>query len=216
MRTSHWLQWTLLCATLIASVGFYAHLPDQMANRWNFAGEIISYADKRLMAFFPPALILATMFVHGFAYRNDPKRGGRPHDETRYRFMGVLAAVVLTVFHALMLAANLGVDIDFPTIGLLAVGAFALLYGNAMPTFKPSYFLGVRTPWTLADDRVWSKTHWFGGKLVCLAGLLLMATAFLDGAVRGWLFMGLLAVCVLGIWLYSYLAHRRNRESDKS
>jgi uncharacterized membrane protein len=48
-----------------------------------------------------------------------------------------------------------------------------------MPRFKHNYFVGVRTPWTLANEQVWIKTHAVSGKIFFFGGLLLAATALL-------------------------------------
>jgi uncharacterized membrane protein len=56
--------------------------------------------------------------------------------------------------------------------------------------------VGVRTPWTLADEGVWNRTHRFTGRLMTLAGVALAAVATL-AADHTDLFVALL-VCVLG------------------
>ncbi|WP_218827636.1 SdpI family protein [Rubricoccus marinus] len=38
--------------------------------------------------------------------------------------------------------------------------------GNAMPSLRPNWFFGVRTPWTLRDDDVWRQTHRVTGHLL--------------------------------------------------
>ena len=52
---------------------------------------------------------------------------------------------------------------------------FMAFLGNYMGNLKPNYFAGVRTPWTLASETVWRKTHQLASKLMfglCLAALL--------------------------------------------
>ena len=34
-----------------------------------------------------------------------------------------------------------------------------IIIGNVMGRIRPTFFVGIRTPWTLADDEVWRKTH---------------------------------------------------------
>lgn len=81
--------------------------------------------------------------------------------------------------------------------------------GNYMPKFKPNYFLGLRTPWTLSSERVWHSTHRLAGALWFWGGLGFMAASFLLPPTA--LFAALLALVVVlaGVpCLYSYLAYR--------
>jgi uncharacterized membrane protein len=88
-------------------------------------------------------------------------------------------------------------------------GVFALfgLLGVAMRDVKRNGLVGVRTPWTLADDTVWAETHRVTAKLWLAAGtvgivLLLVGAPF-------WMpFVALLGAIVYPI-LHSYLAAKR-------
>ena len=47
--------------------------------------------------------------------------------------------------------------------------------------FLPSmYLVGIRTPWTLASEEVWIRTHRLGGKLMVAGGLLIIVAALLQ------------------------------------
>lgn len=51
----------------------------------------------------------------------------------------------------------------------------AVLIGNVMPRLRPTWFMGIRTPWTLSSDDVWRRTHRFGAWTAVVAGLALIA-----------------------------------------
>jgi uncharacterized membrane protein len=78
--------------------------------------------------------------------------------------------------------------------------------------------MGVRTPWTLASEEVWIKTHRLCGKLMVGGGLAMVATALLPVP------SGVLAtVCVAVILvaagvpiLYSFIAWRRETRADQA
>ena len=66
--------------------------------------------------------------------------------------------------------------------GLVAVVLLGVL-GNALPALRPNWFFGIRTPWTLRDDRVWDRTHRVAGHaLVGASALLAGLWAALDAA----------------------------------
>jgi uncharacterized membrane protein len=87
--------------------------------------------------------------------------------------------IVLAVTHAVILLVALGQPVD---IGRLLIGALGLLFlvtGNFFGKIRANYSFGLRTPWTLADERVWDKTHRFAGRLLFLAGAVMVAAALL-------------------------------------
>ena len=43
------------------------------------------------------------------------------------------------------------------------------LLGNVMGKVRRNFFVGIRTPWTLKDTRVWARTHRFTGRLMVMA-----------------------------------------------
>lgn len=80
--------------------------------------------------------------------------------------------------------------------------------GNAMPALRPNWFFGIRTPWTLRDDRVWDRTHRVAGHALVGASILLAGLwAVLGSAAFGVAFAtvmgGLLAFAVLYSWALS-------------
>ena len=61
------------------------------------------------------------------------------------------------------------------------------LLGNVMGKVRRNFYVAIRTPWTLADERVWNTTQRLAAKTLVLggvAGLILV----LAGA-RPWLFL---------------------------
>lgn len=82
------------------------------------------------------------------------------------------------------------------------------MLGNLLPRFRSNFFFGIRTPWTLSSDTVWTRTHRVGGYVMVLIGLLLV----LAGAVGSTRWV-LVAICgafamVLFVLIYSYVIWR--------
>lgn len=53
-----------------------------------------------------------------------------------------------------------------------AFGGFFYYIGVMMEKAKRNYFIGVRNPWTLANEEVWDETHRIGAKGFKLSGVL--------------------------------------------
>ncbi|MDY4543483.1 MAG: SdpI family protein, partial [Candidatus Ventricola sp.] len=50
---------------------------------------------------------------------------------------------------------------------------FALV-GNYLPKLRRSNTTGIRLPWTLADEEIWSRTHRFAAPVWVVCGLLMI------------------------------------------
>jgi uncharacterized membrane protein len=59
-----------------------------------------------------------------------------------------------------------------------------ILLGNVFGKLRRNFWFGVRTPWTLADERVWYATHRLAGKTMVAGGLLALV-AVLGGLAVG-------------------------------
>jgi uncharacterized membrane protein len=56
-------------------------------------------------------------------------------------------------------------------------GVLVALLGNYLGRVEPNWFFGIRTPWTLESDVVWRRTHRTMGRVLFVAGLLLIGFA---------------------------------------
>lgn len=71
--------------------------------------------------------------------------------------------------------------------------------------------IGFRTPWTRSSDRVREKTQRVAGRLFVIGGLVLVAAGLAGVSRIGWVQTGVLWLCFLGSFLYSYIASRREK-----
>jgi len=60
----------------------------------------------------------------------------------------------------------------------IATGVLLIAVGNYLGKARQNGFIGLKTPWTLADATVWDKTHRFTGRAMFLGGLALMILGF--------------------------------------
>jgi uncharacterized membrane protein len=51
------------------------------------------------------------------------------------------------------------------------VSLLIALLGNVMGKVQRNFYIGVRTPWTLASERVWIATHRLAGKTFVVGGI---------------------------------------------
>ncbi len=109
--------------------------------------------------------------------------------------MGQIWVAVVTLLgglHLLFVAAALGTDVDISRVVLIGIGFLFLVIGNYLPKVRPNYLMGIRTPWTLASDLSWTRTHRLGGRLFVIEGVVLAVLGLLDVGPE------LLAVTIIG------------------
>jgi uncharacterized membrane protein len=87
-----------------------------------------------------------------------------------------LAALFLVAEGALVERA-INPDFDVLRWVFMAAAALLILVGNTLGKVRHNDVFGVRTPWTLADARVWDKTQRLTGRLMVAGALLLAAFA---------------------------------------
>jgi uncharacterized membrane protein len=208
----NWLQAAILLIPFIVLAAFWGRFPDRVVVQWNDAGPS-KWADKFPGLLICPVTSVALAVFFGWIPRLDPKL--RRYPEWSERTVGVirLAATSLVSAGSVLISAEaLGHHFNIPSLSINAVLLTFLVLGNYLGTFRPSYFIGIRTPWTLADDDVWRATHRNAGRIMVVGALgFLGLQFFLTGES---LMTGLLAFLAASFaWscLYSYLLSRSRK-----
>ncbi|MEA2121864.1 MAG: hypothetical protein EGMGGAKC_01197 [Dehalococcoides mccartyi] len=109
-----------------------------------------------------------------------------------------------------------GVVANTSTFILIMVGLLLALLGNMFGKLRPTWFVGIRTAWTLSSDLSWDKTHRLGGRVFVGAGLLMILAGITGFA---WLMIASLAGLLLGIiglFVYSYLVWKKDPNARSS
>jgi immunity protein, SdpI family len=195
----------VLAFALVAAA--YNDLPAYVPTHWNASGAIDAKMAKPWGPFLLP-LTMAGMFVLLLVLPHISPRG---YAMTRFRrAYGVMQLAILGFFFALnvvVLLAAFGWAVPMNRVVLVGAGALLIVIGNLMGKVTTNFFVGIRTPWTLADPEVWLRTHRFGGKALVVAGLM-SATGGLLGADPRLLAPAVLVV-VIAPAVYSYVIYRR-------
>ena len=72
-------------------------------------------------------------------------------------------------------SGNLAID----RVLLTGIALFFALTGNVMGKGRCNFWLGIRTPWTLASERVWYATHRFAARSMVAGAALALALLLL-------------------------------------
>lgn len=118
----------------------------------------------------------------------------------------------MILLHWATIAAALGASLDIGVTVRVLMGALFIVLGNSLTQARPNYFFGIRTPWTLADDNVWRKTHRVGGYGFVIAGIVAIISVFTSGPAGFIMTIGSIIAVTLYSALYSYLEFRKIKQ----
>ena len=202
---------TLIITTLVLLIPvlvgllLWDRLPDPMPSHWDINGEVDGWSSKAFTVFGLPALMIALQWVCIFAAQSDPK-----HENYNPKMMNLafwVCPAIGLLLCSMVYPAALGYSVPIEKIMPLFLGALFIVVGNWLPKCQQTYTMGIKLPWTLADEENWNATHRFGGKVWFFGGLLTMLTAFWGSF---WLLMAILAGLVILPAVYSYLYYKKH------
>ena len=203
---------TLIIASIVtvlpALIGIlcWDRLPDVMATHFGINNEADGFSSKAFAVFGLPAVLLAILWLVAFGTSQDPKR---QNISPKMFTLGLwIAPVVSLVIAATMYPVNLGYAMDIPFFAELLIGLLVIVVGNYLPKARQNYTIGIRIPWTLANEENWNRTHRLAGYLWMICGVLMILLCLTRLLPAPWT-VGLLLIMVLVPCGYSYWLHAR-------
>lgn len=197
-------QLAVIVGMFVLALLSWSSAPEQIPVHWNAAGEVDRYGGKFEGLLVLPIITLGTYGLLLLLPRVDPGRANYKRFETAYTVIRVSVIVVLACAYALIHLWIRGHQIDVTSIIKILMGGMLVVLGNFMGKIRPNWFVGIRTPWTLASKEAWTKTHRRGGWVFIASGLVMIVV----GTLAPEAFMWALAPLMLGIAVlvvYSYL-----------
>jgi uncharacterized membrane protein len=204
-----WLAPLLIIATVAFSIAMYSHLPNEMAVHWDLHGNVNGYGSRAEGAFILPALMIVVWLAMRGLPLIDPRRANYEKFADTYDLLVNSFVALLAVMQLALLGVALGWPVSMNRVGPALIGLQFVILGNALPRARPNWWFGIRTPWTLSNDRVWTRTHRVGGYMLTAAGVVLMLSAALASAWSFALGIGAVMAASFGSLIYSYFAWKQ-------
>lgn len=212
--TEHKREWeivqlVILAAMFVVAAVAWGSAPDKIPIHWNAAGQVDGYGGKFMGLLLTPLMTLGIYLLLKYIPRIDPARRNYETFASTYLLIRV-AMLVYMAFIYVVLVLAIGREETFP-VGDLITGSVGLLFivlGAVMGKFRPNWFAGIRTPWTLTSKRSWTKTHRVGGRVFVATGVATMIGAFIGGP---WAVYAMFIIMIPGLIFlvaYSYFVWR--------
>ncbi len=212
-RTSVIVILFLMGVALLSGLVLWERLPLRMASHWNAADQVDGYTSRFWGVFLMPLITLGMAVLFLVIPRIDPLRENIARFRETFNAFMVLLIVYLLYVHFLTLVYNLGFHFPMSRMMLPAMGILIYFAGELVRQAKRNWFIGIRTPWTLSDERVWAATHRMGSMLFKAAGVAIFLSAFF-GAYGIWLMLGALLIAAFVPIVYSYWLFERLRREN--
>jgi uncharacterized membrane protein len=187
----------LIAIAFAAGALLYGQLPDPMPMHWSLDGQITRYVPRRWGVWIlPSAVALVTVFLATLL----------PQKRTSTIIVTAVAGLMLFYCGVTWYSA-LHPSVSPRAYVFAGVGAFLIVFGNICGKLSWNYFVGVRTPWTMDDPRVWERTHRLAGPVFMLGGIAMLGAGLANASPTTLLTL-LLATTLCPV-IYSYLLWRR-------
>ena len=201
---------TLIIASIVTlipvliGICFWSRLPDTIATHFGTDNQADGFSSKPVAVFGLPLLCLAVLWAGAVVTANDPRK---QNISPKMFTLGLwIAPIVSLIAAAVMYPVNLGYAVDISYVGGLAIGLLLIIVGNYAPKARQNYTIGIKLPWTLANEENWNRTHRFAGYLWIVCGILLVVLS-LFRVQQPSLMIALIAVTVLLPFGYSFWLH---------
>jgi uncharacterized membrane protein len=195
-------------AMILLSAWAWTQLPAgaQVPIHWGIDGRVDGYASKEVGLLLLPLTAAGIAGLLSLIPRFEPRRANLERSGQAYGAIWIVIVALIGAIHALAVAVALGAELDVTRLILIGVGVLFLVIGNYLPKVRPNYLVGIRTPWTLASDLSWVRTHRVGGRLFVAEGFVLIGLGLLGARPE------MLAVAIVGaivielavVFVYSY------------
>ncbi len=168
----------VILAALAGVLVAYPHLPNMVPLHWDVHGNVNRWGPKWSLFMFPAMMIGTVGLFAALPWLSPRKFEVESFPET-YLYIMIIMVAMFAYIEILILIWSLGFQLD---IGRAVEGGVCLLIallGNVLGKVRRNFFVGIRTPWTLANERVWYRTHRLAARTFFAGGLLgLMAVLF--------------------------------------
>lgn len=219
-----WIPSILSLIIAAAAVKFF---PEEIPAHYNAQG-IVDRMGSKYEVFIYPAMIVGLsvfwqIFINFFRKKLKNAENEKEIAETQNNLKVLFITAILVLFMQIAFQAfsiykvfeytdgeiqKLNFDI-FSLTGIIA-GIILAVTGNILPKVKRNSIFGLRTAWSMKNDRTWSESNRFCGILLFAGGILAIAVSLVFKNIVVLLAIALivLAVCIAGV-VFSYCACKK-------
>jgi uncharacterized membrane protein len=197
----------IVIISFIIGIVSYNYLPDRLASHWGENGQVNGYMPKFWALFLMPIISLGMILLFYFLPKIDPLK--KNYEKFRKYYDSFIFVIVLFLLYIYLLTIfwNFRIKFNMNMALIPALGFLFIYVGVILENIKRNWFIGIRTPWTISNDKVWDKTHKLGSKLFVISGIITLIGILFEDFIIYFILVPILVSAVF-LFIYSYLVYR--------
>lgn len=200
----------VLILTAVMTLVVYPVMPDVVASHWNAAGDMDDTLPKFWGLILLPILMCVFCAILLVLPRIDPLRDNYRKFQDYYDGFILVFSAFFFFIQCEIILWGLGIFIGPNLIMPALIGILFIYAGFLLEHAEPTWFVGIRTPWTMSSGSVWKKTHQKGAMLFKLAGIVSIIGTL--AGMYAWLFILIPVIAVtIFTFVYSYIEFRKEQ-----
>jgi uncharacterized membrane protein len=197
----------VLAGTLVA----YPSLPSVVPIHWDAHGHVNGWGPKWSLFLYGPGGMLLIVLMFSALPWLSPKKFEVDSFRATYLYIMIMVVAMMAYCNLLILMSALGslAGIVLDVSRAVEGGACLLiaLLGNVLGKVRRNFFVGVRTPWTIANEQVWNATHRFAARTFFAGGLLGLLAVIAKAPF--WLPIAAILIAALAPVIYSLVFYKQ-------
>ena len=175
---------TLIVASIVTilpvliGIVYWNQLPDVMATHFGMNNEADGFSSKAFAVFGMPAILLGILWLGAIATSHDPKK--QNISPKMFTLMLWIPPIISIIAAATTYTVNLGYELNIIFLAELFLAIVLIVIGNYLPKARQNYTIGIKIPWTLANEENWNRTHRLAGYLWMIGGVLMLIISFTE------------------------------------
>lgn len=228
-----YLLWILCAMPLMITAIFVRILPDLVPIHYNIAGEIDSWGSKYKNFYVATVFVFIGVIFQFMAWRISKKLKKKSDSmtakETIYAnthekallSMGCIVMTMLVMIDIVSLIKQYytvsentnNINLDTNRILSFIYGVAFVLIGNVLPKLKNNRLFGIRTVWSMDNNRSWILSQKYGGIALVACGFSVIISSCI--LPTKWLIIymtvSLIITSIISIYL-TYVAYKKTKE----
>ena len=197
----------VIAATLVGTLVAYPSLPGIVPIHWDAQGHVNGWGPKWSLFAYGPGMMTFIVLMFAALPWLSPKKFEVDSFRATYLYIMIVIVAMLAYCQLLIVATALGVVLDVSRALEGGMCLLIALLGNVMGKVRRNFYVGIRTPWTIANEQVWNATHRFAAKTFFAGGLLGVIAVILHAPF--WLPVTAILVAALVPVIYSLMFYKQ-------
>jgi uncharacterized membrane protein len=198
----------LVGVMLLTGRVLYDQLPEPTPRHRNIEGQVDGYWTRMGVVLGIPLIVLAMIVLFRFLPKLDPKKANYPKFAHTREVIQFSIIGFMVYAHVVSLLISIHPEYNINSFMLSGIGILFMVMGNYMGKIKHNFFVGVKTPRTIANETVRNKTHRLSWRLRVIAGIIFILQSIVQTYITE-IFIITIAITVIVPMVYSYIVFKK-------